>query len=172
MIYNYLFNYKMQNTLTGNKDVDEQLILCLDYQDALNMCRTNFYASQLFKKSISIQHKIKQAPHNVNKIMNIVQEKEFILETHPYYTFEELEKILNFLEISYGPYKGYEGLVSDIKITPIQDTTLVEYYVVDVIAGTTGVSVAGYIIDDFHIILTEQQLREFLFIMYYNQIIL
>lgn len=161
----------MQNTLTGNKDVDERLILSLDYQNAQNICNTNFYASQLCKNSIILQHKIKQAHHNANKIINLTQEKELILETDPYYTFEELEEILNFLEISYGPFHGYEGLVSDIKITPVQDTITVEYYIVDIVAGRTGISVAGYFIDDFHINLTEQQLKEFLFIMYYNQIL-
>ena len=160
----------MQKTLTGNADIDEKLILSLDCEDSLNICRTNHYAYQLCKNSILLQHKIKQAREKSTHVLNIIKQRSWygvILEMNdPGDSYNELQKILHYLHLQHD----VDEVVVD-HVLRINISRIMSYY-------DMSIHISIHIIDInelseiLTIVLSEKKLLAFLFHVYYNQLIL
>ena len=85
--------------LTGNSDVDEQILLTLDLQDRYNIFISNKYMNQLCKNSILLQLKINEATKKAKSIINKNRISYVLMFADEYLIYENIKNILVYLDI-------------------------------------------------------------------------
>ena len=147
--------------LTGNADIDNTLLLSLDYQDMTRLCQTTLYANHLCANNVDLQRKIKTARQRANRIVGLNRKRYTLMFLYEDQIFEPIHAIVN-----------------DMNVVEFHHRNL-NYYNYDVIQDINmRKKELGYLVyietDDGNEVafqMTIKNVTHFLFVLFYNQLL-
>lgn len=163
------------NTLTGNEDVDVKIINSFNLEDLRRVCQMNQYAANLCENHDILKHRIKQTKQKVEYVLGLINNRitGIVLqsndETEIFQSFHDLMNKINITEPNdLHPSNVYNDyIVFNIKLYKnIKDYSLVYEL------GELNSYYDYYSHDLTTFYVNENQLKEFLLNIYYNQLIL
>lgn len=165
-----------ESLLTGNEDVDVDIMSLLYLDDLRNISQTNRYALQLSKQN-KIINNLKIIQHKIEHIINTLNHIRIYLTINGNLQFSIFTNIMNNLEIDYDDYNKYETYGIFLTRHPFYiKLSFIRFH------PQTGERIDSYFIDYnivynekeryFSFLSSKSQLKEFLLQCYYNNFIL
>ena len=148
---------------TGNPDTDNSILLSLEYQSVKQFCTTSQYVKQLCHQNVLLKQKIKKANDRANYIIKLNRYRYTLMFHTENQLFSPIHDIINFLNLIEH---------DDKNLNQYNDDSLYDLYIIQHLDNIYHIHIETKNANDMVFYLTLNDLKNFLFCLFYNDLIL